>query len=86
MKTGKYSLCIEAYFTTTERENLDGIEPIFSDDAELQRFESQTQICPVPYFLGISWHPSCKLSSARIKLAMTLLKHPRIISPCPYAK
>ena len=50
MKTGKYSLCIIAYFTTTERENLDGIVPILSDDAELQRFESQTQICPVPYF------------------------------------
>ena len=86
IKTGKYSLFIVAYLTMVERESLEGIEPIVRDVAELHRFESQTQICPVPNFRGISWHPSCKSSSARIKLAITELKHPRIVSPCPYAE
>ena len=85
MTTEKYSLCRESYVTMPKIENLEGIEPILRDVAELHRFESQTHICPVPNFLGISWHPSCKLSSARIKLAITELKHPRIVSPCPYA-
>ena len=86
MEPAKYSLCRESYFTIPKIENLEGIKSILRDVAELHRFESQTQICPVPNFLGISWHPSCKLSSARIKLAITELKHPRIVSPCPYAK
>ena len=85
-KPAKYSLFRKSCFTVPKMENLEGIKPILRDVAELHRFESQTQICPVPNFLGISWHPSCKLSSARIKLAITELKHPRIVSPCPYAK
>ena len=81
MKTGKYSLFIVAYLTMVERESLEGIEPIVRDVAELHRFESQTQICPVSNFRGISWHPSCKSSSSKIQL--TVSKHPRIVSPCP---
>ena len=75
MKTGKYSLFIVAYLTMTERETLEGIEPIARDVPELHRFESQTQICPVPYFLGISWHPSCKLSSARTTLKLFFIMY-----------
>ena len=86
IKTGKYSLFIVAYLTMVERESLEGIEPIVRDVAELHRFESQTQICPVSNFRGISWHPSCKSSSSKIKLAIPELKHPRIVSPCPYVE
>ena len=53
MKTGKYSLFSVAYLTMTERETLEGIEPIARDVPELHRFESQTQICPVPISRGI---------------------------------
>ena len=53
MKTVKYSLFIVAYLTMTERETLEGIEPIVRDVPELHRFESQTQICPVPNSRGI---------------------------------
>ena len=52
-----------------------------SDVAELHKFELQRQILPVPYRLGMAWHPTSIRSLSIISPAIVLLKHPRIVSP-----